>query len=212
MDTPTSFYKFWKFALFSKIKNNLKSAAQCWAKIGPRLQRAARWPATHGQSEGWLGHSLAAQSSYRGRPRAARAGAWSPRAACARDGAVAVSQRQGLGLEHHGDGGGRKCVGEGCGGWVAGVDERRLAWPCAEESEGEKRRGERSDVGWLFEAKAAKQGRGGSRGWMLHGGRKRGGERGPRARRGHVTRLTEQGRGEGADLWAVATVLGGGTG
>jgi hypothetical protein len=143
-----------------------------------------------------LGHSLAAQSSYRGRPRAARVGAWSPRAARARDGAVAVSQRQGLGLEHHGDGGGRKCVGEGCGGWVAGVDERRLAWPCAEESEGEKRRGERSDVGWLFEAKAAKQGRGGSRGvdvaWRAETGRREGapGTAWPR----HATDRTGEGR------------------
>jgi hypothetical protein len=28
---------------------------------------------------------------------------------------------------------------EGRGGSVAGVDERRVAWPCAEESEGGKR-------------------------------------------------------------------------
>jgi hypothetical protein len=38
------------------------------------------------------------------------------------------------------DDGSRKCVEEGHNGSVAGVDERRLAWPCAEESEGEKMR------------------------------------------------------------------------
>jgi hypothetical protein len=46
-----------------------------------------------------------------------------------------------------GDGGGRKCAGEGRGGSVAGVDERRLAWPCAEESKGEKKSGECGGVG-----------------------------------------------------------------
>jgi hypothetical protein len=59
-----------------------------------------------------------------------------------------------------GDGGGQKCAMEGRGGSVAGVDERRLAWPCAEESEGEKRRGERRGVGRLFEEEVARQGRG----------------------------------------------------
>jgi hypothetical protein len=33
---------------------------------------------------------------------------------------------------------GQKRVEEGCGGSVAGVDERRLAWTCTEESEGVK--------------------------------------------------------------------------
>jgi hypothetical protein len=33
---------------------------------------------------------------------------------------------------------GQKRAEEGCGGSVAGVDERRLAWTCAEESEGVK--------------------------------------------------------------------------
>jgi hypothetical protein len=37
------------------------------------------------------------------------------------------------------DGGGRKRAGEGRGGSVAFVDERRVAWPCAKESEGGKR-------------------------------------------------------------------------
>jgi hypothetical protein len=55
-----------------------------------------------------------------------------------------------------GDDGGQKCTGEGRGGLVTGVDERRLAWPCAEESEGEKRRGERGGVGQLFEVEAAR--------------------------------------------------------
>jgi hypothetical protein len=41
-----------------------------------------------------------------------------------------------------GDDGDRKCAEEGHGGSVAGVDERWLTWPSAEESEGEKRRGE----------------------------------------------------------------------
>jgi hypothetical protein len=59
-----------------------------------------------------------------------------------------------------GDGGGRKYAGEGHSGSVVGVDERQLAWPCAEESEGEKRRGERDDVRRLFEVEAARQGRG----------------------------------------------------
>jgi hypothetical protein len=43
---------------------------------------------------------------------------------------------------------------------AAGEDKRRLAWPCTEDSEGEKRRGECGGVGWLFEAEAARQGRG----------------------------------------------------
>jgi hypothetical protein len=59
-----------------------------------------------------------------------------------------------------GDGGDRKYAGEGRSGSVVGVDERQLAWPCAEESEGEKRRGERDDVRRLFEVEAARQGRG----------------------------------------------------
>jgi hypothetical protein len=42
------------------------------------------------------------------------------------------------------DGSGQKRTGEGRGGSVAGVDERRFSWPCAEESEGgEKKRGAR---------------------------------------------------------------------
>jgi hypothetical protein len=51
-----------QFLEFKTIENKLKFAAQCWAKIGPRLQCAARRPATHGRLEGWLGHVLAARS------------------------------------------------------------------------------------------------------------------------------------------------------
>jgi hypothetical protein len=72
-----------------------------------------------------------------------------------------------------GDSGGQKCVGEGCGGGlVTGVDERRLAWPCAEESEVEKRRGERGGVERLFEAEVVRQGRGsgGGGGCRMEGG------------------------------------------
>jgi hypothetical protein len=39
-----------------------------------------------------------------------------------------------------GDGGGQKCAGEGHSGSIVGMDERRLAWPYAEEGEGEKER------------------------------------------------------------------------
>jgi hypothetical protein len=51
----------------------------------------------------------------------------------------------------NGDGSGRKCTEEGRGGSVTGVDKRRLAWPCVEESEGEKRRGERGGIRRLCE-------------------------------------------------------------
>jgi hypothetical protein len=47
-----------------------------------------------------------------------------------------------------GDGGGQKRTEEGHGGSVASVDERRLAWPCAEESRGEEKRARRG--GRLF--------------------------------------------------------------
>jgi hypothetical protein len=60
----------------------------------------------------------------------------------------------------NGDGGGRKCAGEGHGGSVADVDERWLAWPCAVDSEGEKRRGKCGGVGQLFEAEVMRQGGG----------------------------------------------------
>jgi hypothetical protein len=72
---------------------------------------------------------------------------------------------------------GQKHAGEGRSGSVAGVDERRVAWPCMEESEGGKRRGKHGGVGWLFEAETARQWRG-FRGWSPHGGRERGRERG----------------------------------
>jgi hypothetical protein len=75
--------------------------------------------------------------------------------------------------------GDRKCTGEGCGGLVTGVDERQVTWPHTEESEGGKRRGEHGSVEWLFEAEAARQRRGGVRGWSPRGGRERGRERGP---------------------------------
>jgi hypothetical protein len=63
--------------------------------------------------------------------------------------------------EENGDGGSRKCAGEGRGGSVAGGDERRVTWPCMEESEGGKRRGEHDGVEQIFEAEAARQMRGG---------------------------------------------------
>jgi hypothetical protein len=84
------------------------------------------------------------------------------------------------------DDGGQKCVGEGRSGSIAGVDERQLAWPCAEENEGEKRRGERDDIGRLFEAEAARQGRGS--GSVPRGGRERKMNRAP-------------GRGVGQRTW-----------
>jgi hypothetical protein len=66
----------------------------------------------------------------------------------------------GLGGSHrggkNGDGGGRKHTSEGRGGSVVGVDGRRVAWLCMEESEGGKRRGKRDGVGQLFEAEAAR--------------------------------------------------------
>jgi hypothetical protein len=59
------------------------------------------------------------------------------------------------------NGDGRKHVEEGRGGSVAGVDERRLAWPCAEEREGEKKRGEHSGVAQLsFERRRGEAGEG----------------------------------------------------
>jgi hypothetical protein len=79
--------------------------------------------------------------------------------------------------------GGRKRVGEGRGGSVAGVDERRVAWPCTEESEGGKRRGKHGGVGRLFEAEAVRQRRGGPgvvATWRAGTGKREG----PRARRG----------------------------
>jgi hypothetical protein len=77
--------------------------------------------------------------------------------------------------EKNGDG--QKRAGEGRGGSVAGVDERHIAWSCAEESEGEKRRGEQGGIGLLFEAEAARQRRG-VRGWSPCGGREQGREAG----------------------------------
>jgi hypothetical protein len=50
------------FLKLKTIENDLKSAAQCWAEIGPRLQRTARRLATCGRPEGRLGHSLAAHA------------------------------------------------------------------------------------------------------------------------------------------------------
>jgi hypothetical protein len=64
----------------------------------------------------------------------------------------------GLTMGGDGDGGGWICIRDCHGGSVAGVDERRLAWPCAEESEGEKRRGECDGVGQLFKVEAVRQG------------------------------------------------------
>jgi hypothetical protein len=68
-----------------------------------------------------------------------------------------------------GDDSGQKRVGEGCGGSVASVDERRVAWLCMEESEGGKKRGEHGGVGRLFEVEAARQ-RKGVQGWSPRGG------------------------------------------
>jgi hypothetical protein len=87
----------------------------------------------------------------------------------------------GLGGSHHG---GKMAM-------AASVDERRVAWPCTEESEGGKRRVKHGGVGQLFEAEVVRQRRG-VRGWSPHGGRERG----------------RQGRGRGADRWAAATVPG----
>jgi hypothetical protein len=73
-----------------------------------------------------------------------------------------------------GDSDGRKCTREGRGGSVASVDERRFAWPCAEEIGGEKRRGERGDIERLFEAEAVRQRRGGLARCRMEGGNKKG--------------------------------------
>jgi hypothetical protein len=78
------------------IKNDLKSAAQCWAEIGLWLQRVARRPATRGRPEGLLGHGLAAWSSRRDGLRAGRRGG------ALAGGPVVASRWQGIGLEHHG--------------------------------------------------------------------------------------------------------------
>jgi hypothetical protein len=68
----------------------------------------------------------------------------------------------GLTMEgENGDDNGQKHAEEGRGGSVAGVDERRLTWPCAEESEGEKKRGEHGGVGQLsFERRRGDAGEG----------------------------------------------------
>jgi hypothetical protein len=71
-----------------------------------------------------------------------------------------VSVWEGLTVGKNSNDGCRKRAGVGRGGSVAGVDERRVAWPCTEESEGGKRRGEHGGVGRLFEAEAARQRRG----------------------------------------------------
>jgi hypothetical protein len=64
LDTPTSFYEFWKFETISRIylnkKGKRKGLNSAWAESGPRLQRKARWRGTRGQPEGRLGHGLAA--------------------------------------------------------------------------------------------------------------------------------------------------------
>jgi hypothetical protein len=54
-------------------------------------------------------------------------------------------------------GGGWKHVGEGRSGSVAGVNERRLAWPCAEESKGGKEKRAQRGIG-SFEAEAGEAG------------------------------------------------------
>jgi hypothetical protein len=69
------------------IEKQFKIAGQCWAEISLRLQHMARRPTTCGR----LVHGLAAQSNLEGSTRVGRAAAWSPRAARARDGAVARS-------------------------------------------------------------------------------------------------------------------------
>jgi hypothetical protein len=68
----TNFGIFHNFLELKTIENDLKSTAQCWAEIGPRLQHAARWPATCGRPKGRLGHGPTARSSRGGGPRAAR--------------------------------------------------------------------------------------------------------------------------------------------
>jgi hypothetical protein len=100
---------------------------------------------------------------------------------CRREGWLRLRLAPGAaGEDKRGQGGSKsENDGEWVGGSVADVDERWLAWPCAEESEGEKRRGDRGGVGRLLEAEAARQGRGSGGVWTPRGGQKRGGERGP---------------------------------
>jgi hypothetical protein len=147
-----------QFLEFKTIENDLKSAAQCWAEISAR---PGGLPCAVGRKAGWACRVCCTWSPRVGRRGGALAG-----------GLVTTSRRQSLGLEHHGraadapgkgsggcahrcggwvgltmgggdgDDGDRKCAEEGHGGSVAGVDERWLTWPSAEESEGEKRRGE----------------------------------------------------------------------
>jgi hypothetical protein len=74
------------FMELKTIENDLKSAAQWWAEIGPWLHRAARQHAARGRPKGHLGHGLAARSSCGGGLRAA---AWSPRVSRAQDGRLA---------------------------------------------------------------------------------------------------------------------------
>jgi hypothetical protein len=110
--------------------------------------------------------------------------------------------RGGGGGGGEGDGNNQKCTGEGRCGSVAGVDKRRLAWSCAEESEGEKKRGERGGVGQLFEAEVVRQRRGGS-GSVPREGLERKRKRGPRAHRGTAWRRGDgrQRPGRGARRW-----------
>jgi hypothetical protein len=58
------------------------------SKTGLQLHCTPRRPATCSRPKGWLGHGLAVRPSCGGGPHAARAPAWSPRAARARAGVV----------------------------------------------------------------------------------------------------------------------------
>jgi hypothetical protein len=140
------------FLELKTIENDLKSAAQCWAEIGPRLQHVAWRPTTRGQPEGWLGHGLAARSSRGGGSRVGRRGG------ALIDGPVTASRRQGLGLKHHGRAADASSKGSGgrahrCGGTTAGQSSgsvrqrphqregRRCLW-LAVGATGEDERGE----------------------------------------------------------------------
>jgi hypothetical protein len=115
----------------------------------------------------------------------------------------------------NGNGGGQKHAEEGRGGSVAGVDERRLAWPCAEESEGGRKEGA---ARWLalLKWRRTRQWRGEGPG-VWHRVEERTGREGAgsrsvgdstggvgtaqpwcarAARPGHVARPAEQGRGK----------------
>jgi hypothetical protein len=124
------------------------------------------------------------------------------------------------GGSHHGgdgDGGGQKCAKEAAvarsPAWTRG-GSLGCAWRTAREGKGEE-----STVASGGFLKQRRRGRGGGSSSMPCGGREWKRKRGPGRRvgqRGGTAMASsgpaEQGRGEGADRWATATVPGGGTG